>query len=197
MADEPVSRSDRIVLSTQSLPPAPEISPSLPGSSQHHITIPFQSLIFDLNGTETKSYSTVLPTLPIIAKHIQYFRYATVSNLEAVVFPSAAALKIPVTVDLAWTTADVVPTGKDVLGTPSSARITIGGLDIVNSGVLAADLRYINPVIKSPISYSDTPRLSMHFHSNPDAVAQGLSTKIKATIFIRGDLHLSSPLLAP
>lgn len=164
LASQPLPSTDGVVLSHQSLPqaPTPPLGSSL-GRSSHSIIVPFQHLYFDLTGTESKSASITVQSIPKVVKLIALFRDAYLTSLEAVVFPSAPSLKIPVTVDLAWTTADLTVDGKDVLATPSSARITVGGLQLLHQGILPANLGYINPIIKSPIPYTNHPRLNIHF----------------------------------
>lgn len=193
---QPLPSSDSVVLSSQSLPPAPPppLGSSL-GHSPNRLIIPFQRLYFDLTGTESKSNSVTVQSLPNVASIIKGYRDAYIVNLEAVVFPSAPSLKIPVTVDLCWTTADVTVDGTNVLATPSSARITIGGLALMHQATLPCDLGYINPIIKSPIPYTNHPRLNIFFHQNPDAVNEGVNAKTKASVIIRGSVSVSHPLV--
>lgn len=198
LATQPLPSTDGVVLSHQSLPPSPPLPlGSSLGRSSSGIVVPFQSLIFDLTGTETKSASFTIQGLTKVAALIKPFRDATITSLEAIVFPSAPSLKIPVTVDLAWTTADLTVEGTNVLATPASARITVGGLQLLHQGILPADLGYINPIIKCPIPYTNHPRLNIYFHQNSDAVSEGTAAKVKATVFVRGTLRLSHPILTP
>lgn len=193
---QPVPSSDRVVLSSQSLPsaPAPPLGSSL-GRSSHSLIIPFQKLFYDLTGAETKSTSTTISALANVASIIKPFRDAEIITLEAVVFPTAAALKIPVTVDLAWTTADVTVEGATVLATPSSARITVGGLALMHHASLPCPLNYINPIIKSPIPYTNHPRLCLYFHPSKDAIAQRTEADTKGSVVIRGTIRVSHPLV--
>lgn len=193
---QPLPGSDSVVLSSQPLPPAPPppLGSSL-GQSSNRLIIPFQRLYFDLTGTETNSNSVTVQSLPNVASIIKGYRDAYIVQLEAIVFPSAPSLKIPVTVDLCWTTADVTVEGVNVLATPSSARITIGGLALMHQATLPCDLGYINPIIKSPIPYTNHPRLNIFFHQNADAVAEGTKAKTKASVIIRGSVSVSHPLV--
>lgn len=185
---------DRVVLSTQSLPPnpPPPLGSSL-GRSSSVVRFPFQDKILDVSGKERLNYSQLVSSCAPVKRHIHYFRDAWVSELEAVVFPSALSLKTPVTVDLCWTGADIAPSGENVLATPASARLTIGGLALLHQGILPADLGHINPIIKSPIPYSNTPRLSIYTFANPDVS----DDQSRATVYIRGIIHCSHPLLTP
>ncbi|BAD35018.1 coat protein [Bombyx mori latent virus] len=193
---QPLPSSDSVVLSSQPLPPAPPppLGSSL-GRSPQRLIIPFQRLYFDLTGTETKSNSVTVQSLPNVSSIIKGYRDAYLVNLEAVVFPSAPSLKIPVTVDLCWTTADVTVEGFNVLATPSSARITMGGLALMHQATLPCDLGYINPIIKSPIPYTNHPRLNIHFHQSADAVLEGVRAGVKASVVIRGSISVSHPLV--
>ncbi|AVH76850.1 coat protein [Bee Macula-Like virus 2] len=193
VADQPVGSSDRILLSTSALPSAPTPQPerTLGG---HFVDVPFQHLFYDLTGTETKSTSTTVQVIAPVKSLIQNFRDAQVVSLEAVVFPTANSLKIPVTVDLAWTPADVTASGTQVITTPGSARVTVGGLNLLNQGVLPCNLNYVNPCIKSPLPYTNHPRLNVHFMESPDAKLEGVKATIKASVFIRGILRLGHPL---
>lgn len=193
---QPLPSSDSVVLSGQPLPPAPPppLGSSL-GQSPHRLIIPFQRLYFDLTGNESKSNSVTVQSLPNVASIIKGYRDAYIVHLEAVVFPSAPSFKIPVTVDLCWTTADVTVEGSNVLATPSSARITIGGLALMHQATLPCDLGYINPIIKSPIPYTNHPRLNIYFHQSPDAANEGVNAKTKASVVIRGSISVSHPLV--
>lgn len=196
LAAQPMPGTDGVVLSHQELPqaPPPPLGSTL-GRSSGGVTIPFQCLIYDLTGLESKSYSVTVQSLTKVSSLTKYFRDARLSSLEAVVFPSAASLKIPVTVDLAWTTADLTVEGADVLATAASTRITVGGLNLLHQGILPADLGHINAIVKSPIPYTNHPRLNIFFHTSKDAVAEGVGSKTKASVFVRGQLHLSHPIL--
>nr|QQG34659.1 CP [Nasturtium officinale macula-like virus 1] len=186
--------SDRVPLSVQALPtqsPLP-LEVAVPRSS-HCLNMPFQVEVAGLLGYEEKSMSTVVNSLDTVKRITKYFRDAELISLEAVVYPMAGAYKYPVTVDLAWTPADVNVTGADVLNTPGSSRITSGGIHLMNHGVLTANLSYINPIIKSPIPYVNSPRLNFLFHVNPD-VPKDKDQKRKASVFIRGVIRVSHPL---
>lgn len=193
---QPMPSSDSVLLSSQPLPPAPPppLGSSL-GQSSHRLIIPFQRLYFDLTGTESKSNSVTVQSLPNVASIIKGYRDAYIVHLEAIIFPSAPSLKIPVTVDLCWTTADVTVEGSNVLATPSSSRITIGGLALMHQATLPCDLGYINPIIKSPIPYTNHPRLNIFFHQSQDAVNEGVNAKTKASVIIRGSISVSHPLV--
>jgi len=190
------SDSDLVALSSQKLPPAPQpLDPAASPGNFLRLDLPFQAHVVDLKGIEHKSHSVPVQSLTAVRDKIKLYRDAVLTSCEAVVYPSAPSLKIPVTVDLVFTTADITVTGVDVLATPSSTRITVGGLSILRNGVLPADLKYINPIIKSPIPYTNHPRLNLLYHANPDATPAGESGSVKASIFIRGTIRVSNPLI--
>lgn len=187
-----------IALPAQTLPqaPPPPLGSSTPRSGSS-VTIPFQYFAAGLTGTEQKIYTITANSLDVITRHTKYYRDAELTHLEAVVFPKAESYKIPVTVDLVWTPADVTMAFGDVMKTPGSARITAGGLNLVNHGVLPCDLNYVNPIIKCPIPYTNSPRLHVDFHQSKDAVDEGLKAKEKASVYIRGTIRLSHPICTP
>lgn len=187
-----------VAMPSQALPtaPTPPLGSSL-GNGGNSVKIPFQYLAADLLGTEQKIYTVTVNAIDVITRHTRYFRDARLSHLEAVVFPTNESYKIPVSVDLVWTPADVTLSTGDVMKTPGSAKITVGGLNLVNHGVLPCNLGYVNPIVKSPIPYSNSPRLNIDFHQATDAVAEGLKAKRKGQVFIRGTIELSHPICVP
>lgn len=189
----PMLGDNSIPVSVQTLPPAPPppLGSSL-GNSPGIISIPFQDLVLSVTGETSASFSQTIAACHPVKRHSQYFRDCWVSKLEAVIFPSASSLNSPVTVDLAWTPADVIAQGDAVLATPGSARLTVGGLSIYHQGVVSCDLGHINSIIKSAIPYTNSPRLNVFVLPSPKA-----TTDVKAVVVIRGLLHCSHPILTP
>lgn len=189
-----VPGDDRVLLSTQSLPPnpPPPLGSSL-GRSASVVQFPFQAKVAIANSNPNNSKqhfsSHLIQTLDSVKRHTAYFRDAWVSSLEAVVFPSAVSLKEPVTIDLAWTAGDFTPKSDELLAVPASARLTVGGLSILHQGILPADLGHISPIVKSPIPYTNTPRLTVQVQSG------GTPTSDQAVVYVRGTLHCSHPIL--
>lgn len=180
-----------------SAPPLPSsahtlTSPIRPGSLS--IEMPFQFNFYDLTGTEKNSTSLDIAGKDVITTLIGPYRHARLTHLEAVLFPTAASLKYPQTVDAVWTPHNTTISDNKIMATYGSQRITVGGPFNVNSNsTLPADLALLNPVIKDSVSYVDTPRLCVRFHQNSDSMALGIKAPISASIFIRGKLLLSSP----
>ncbi|QBP37022.1 putative coat protein [Lampyris noctiluca tymovirus-like virus 1] len=199
VADLPVSGSDRTVVSTQMLPPAPPLPLSTSHTSSRRpntgVIVPFQIMLQEFTGAIPDSYTYTISGLPKIQTLIKPFRDVVLLRLEAIVFPLAPSYKNPVTVDLAFTPNDVVVAGSSIIDTPGSARLTAGGLHLLQSGVVNCDLQYINNIVKSPIPYSNTPRINFRCHKNPDVATT--STTTLACVCIRGSLHLMHPLAIP
>lgn len=131
----------------------------------------FQFNVYDLTGTETESWSIATRSIGTLACIIQPFHEAHLTSVEAVVFPSAASIKIPVTIDLDWTPADVVP-GSSLLQTPGAVRLTIGSLCASDNHILPANLHCLNPVIKSHLPCTDSSKLTLGFNPSRDATTE-------------------------
>lgn len=151
------------------------------------VKIPFQHLYYDITGTEKGTTSTTIAELAPVLNITKYYRVAQLSDVEAVIFAGAPSVTTPVTVDLAWTTADITST--EPITTPGGVRFTIGGLNVTNSGQLPCPLHLINPIIKSPVAFHDSPRLCVKFHQAHEKA----TIKKSATVVIRGNLILSEP----
>lgn len=195
---DPPPSTDRTVLSTQDLPTPPPLplQPSAPlGSNHPGVVLPFQIKINDFTGSIPNSYTQALTSLTKIQTLIKPFRDAKLLHLEAVLYPNAPSYKTPVTVDLAWTPNDVTVANDDIIATPGSARITCGGLHLLQQGIVKCSLGYINPIIKCPIPYTNTPRINYLPHKHPDIATT--STTTLASLIVRGTILLSHPLAIP
>lgn len=187
-----------ISLPSQALPPAP--APPLGSSSSNHgpsVRVPFQHLVSTLNGQESGAYTVTVASLETLTRQTKFYRDAVLESLEVVVFPQFGAYKIPVSVSLVWTPSDISLAYDDILKTPGSTCITLGGLNLVNHGVLTCDLGYVNRIIKCPIPYTNTPRLTIGYFQNPDAVAEKTAATRKGSIFVRGVISLAHPICTP
>lgn len=166
--------------------PSPLSTPKAPRPSSS-VTLPFQHLYYDLTGTESGTTSTTVVELSSIKSLIKYYRNARLVSVEAVLFATSNSVSTPVTIDLVWTTADVTAT--DILSTPGGVRFTLGGLNVTNGGELPCPLDYINPIIKAPLSFSDSPRLCVKFHKISD---KNNSPKL-GVLLIRGKVSVDTP----
>lgn len=151
------------------------------------VKIPFQHLYYDITGAEKNTTSTTVAELAPVKNLTKFYRVAQLSDVEAVIFAGAPSVETPVTIDLVWTTADVI--SHDPVTTPGGIRFTIGGLNVTNSGQLPCPLHLINPIIKSPVAFHDAPRLCVKFHPSHERA----TTKKSATLVIRGNIILSEP----
>lgn len=195
MANQSLPCSDRILLSTEPLPQAPQppIGSSLVRSPDS-LEFPFQYVVDQFNGSTEVFLFNTPSSSPAISNLTKFVRDAYLTHIEAVVYPSALSLKVPITIDLAWTPADLNIVKSNVLAVPSSSRFTIGGLSILHSGSLPCDLAYINPIVKSPIPYTNSPKLYYQVYTNPDAA--NTSNIVKATLVVRGRISLSHPTIS-
>lgn len=187
-----------VSMPAQALPqaPPPPIGSSL-GSGGNCVTVPFQHHAATLRGTETNLHTVNINSIYEVRRHLEYFRDAELVTLDVIVFPAAGAYKIPVTVDLVWTPADVILNSGQVLDTPGSSRITVGGLNLASHATLACDLNYCNRILKSPIPYTNSPRLNIDFKQSKDAASLGVNGELRADIYIRGTIRLSHPVCTP
>ncbi|AWB13379.1 polyprotein [Alfalfa virus F] len=192
------SSPDARVLRAPPLPsPARQLSTPVSTSSLS-IDLPFQWNFFDLTGTETKSASISIAGSSHITELLPQYRYARLINLELVVFPMAISMKYPQTVDVVWCTADQTITDGKIMATYGSQRISVGGpLNMSSHSILPANLSSLNPVVKDSVTYNDTPKLCVRFYENSDCKALGITAPICASLFIRGNIQLSSPTATP
>lgn len=176
-------------LPVPSLPIPRDTTPVQTFSSGSSLTIPFQQEWYGLTGTETGTTSITLTELKPVKKAIESFRNARLQKCEVVIFAAARSVKDPVTVDLAWTPSSLVLDKDRFLDHPGAVSFTVGGLNITNGGLLPAPLQYLNPVIKSPIPYTDAPRLCAQFHQ----VSKELGKARIASVVIRGEVVVDTP----
>lgn len=194
---------DHTVVSTQPLPPTPLYKEPSPVRHPPGLAVPFvlrldesRTLNDDKGQAFTKKvYARTLTGFTEFNDLILRYRYATVSSLELVISPLAASYKWPATIYAVWTPADVVVTApNNILGTPGAGIFTVGGLYLNNQGILPCDLSHINPIIKAPVSYLNTPRLHYNMPGIPE---ESPSTVGQFRLMIRGTVHLSVPIAVP
>nr|WCR76259.1 polyprotein [Alfalfa virus F] len=192
------SSPDARVLRAPPLPsPARQLSTPV-SASPLSIELPFQWNYFDLTGTETKSSSLSIAASTHITELLPQYRYAKLINLELVVFPMAISMKYPQTVDVVWCTADQTITDGKIMATYGSQRISVGGpLNMSSHSILPANLSSLNPVVKDSVTYNDTPKICVRFYENADCKDLGIKAPICASLFIRGNIQLSSPTATP
>lgn len=170
----------------------------LPSCSSSHIfpddgsgvTLPFQSPVYSFKG-EVKLYSVLMSSVPAITALTALGQVCELKTLEAVVYPSQYTTTVPCTVDLLWTPATDVPAQAELLHYYGSTRSVFAGTVSTGPAVLACDFTRCNPIIKAPLAFSDTPRLSAYFWDNGKK-ASG-STEIYLTLVIRGTINVRRP----
>lgn len=179
MLPSDVNHVDPLPLPVQQVspPPTKTVTPALSS-----VKIPFQHLYYDITGAEKGTTSITVAEIAPVKSLTKFYRVAQLSDVEAVIFAGAPSVTTPVTIDLVWTTADITST--DPITTPGGVRFTIGGLNVTNSGQLPCPLHLINPIIKSPVAFHDSPRLCAKFHASHSKT----TTDKSATIVIRGSL---------
>lgn len=189
----PASNTDRTVVSTQALPAPPPL-PLQPSIKSNHsgLIIPFQHYWNYVFGIKDQLKTVTISTHSVILNIAKHYRDAELVSLEAVIYPTAASYKFPITVDVVWTPDHINPDQSELLNTPGSARITSGGLNLMQQGVVACNLGYINPIVKCPIPYTNHPRLTIFENRNPDVSTS--STTILCIVIFRGSLRVSHPI---
>lgn len=184
-ADQPHSPSN-----IPTLPIPRNTTPVQTRSSGPRLRIPFQKEWHALTGTETGNVSVKICELSCVKDIIKYYQNATLLEVEAVVFAYAPSVAKPLTVELAWTPANITVEG-DILAVPGGCVFTVGGLNVTNGGLLPAPLQQLNPVVKSPIPYDNQPRLNAKFHQ----IHTTVQNKRTAAIVIRGVLEVDTPTI--
>lgn len=177
--------------SIPTLPIPRNTSPVATLSSGPRLIIPFQHEWYGLTGTETGSASTTISELPAVKNIIKYYENASLVELEAVVYAYAPSVEKPLTVELAWTPANLTVGGNAILSVPGGCVFTVGGLNVTNGGLLPAPLHQLNPVVKSPIPYDNQPRINIKFHQ----VHTSIQNKRTASVIIRGSLAVDTPTI--
>jgi hypothetical protein len=191
MALQPPSSSDRVVVSNQPIAPTPTPSPSIAVGPGPGVVVPFQWNYYSKGKPASGLRSQTFAENTLLKKITPHFRDAVIVHIECVVYPTFAALKEPTTCHVAWTSASTVLSAGSVLSCPGAVSITLGGLNLLNSGIVPCDLNYCNPIVKGPITYTNNPKLWVEFPNEGDTAS------IVAQVIIRGSLLLSSPVLAP
>jgi len=186
------SKPSALDLHPLALPVAPSPIPTTLSSLRTPgVNVPFQVLVQDLVGSETNETKYTIADLPLVKALFTFYRDATLISLEAVIYPHAYSLTRACTVDLGWCPANV-DLGAEVINAPGGVRFTVGGLSIAQNGILPCDLKYMNPIIKSPLTYNNHPRICMKFYP---VSGYKLNDPKLASIIVRGVIHLSHPTI--
>lgn len=194
-----MSNNDNVQLSTQPLPsmempkgnPLTSLFSGQPGPG---IELPFQFVIYNHDGSP-KYLTQGITSFKGVQNLLCHGRLCTLKELECVVAPTFQATKFATTIDVSWTSNDVVPNTNNILNYPSSSRITIGGPLAFGPSIVPCPFGYINPVIKAPLAFTDFPRLSVACMENPTAKREAPNC-ILASILVRGIVHVAHPASA-
>nr|BAJ14665.1 replicase-associated protein [Poinsettia mosaic virus] len=178
MSDQVVKQLEsNHVDSTPSLIPRPPFQ----GGSR---TVPFQTVAMDVvaaGGNATFNLAGHVSLSEITAP----YRKARLAELKAIVCPTAASFQSPITLDLVWSTNNVIFTDLQILQVYGGTRFAIGGPLLSHTYELRADLSYLNPVIKDSVSYVDTPKLTLNAS---DPTGSGSTATTVATVLVSGKL---------
>nr|UEV87736.1 polyprotein [Poinsettia mosaic virus] len=187
MSDQVVKQLEsNHVDSTPSLIPRPPFQ----GGSR---TVPFQTVAMDVvaaGGNATFNLAGHVSLSEITAP----YRKARLAELKAIVCPTAASFQSPITLDLVWSTNNVIFTDLQILQVYGGTRFAIGGPLLSHTYELRADLSYLNPVIKDSVSYVDTPKLTLNAS---DPTGSGSTATTVATVLVSGKLIVSDALATP
>lgn len=191
-----MSVSDNVQLVTQPLPvmEVPKGSPLASlcsGKLGPGIELPFQFVIYNHTGS-AKYLTQSVTSFRGIQNLISLGRLCTLKEVECVVAPTFNATKYPTTIDVCWTSNDIVPNTNNLLNYPSASRITIGGPLAFGPSTVPCPFGYINPVIKAPLAFTDFPRLSVSCMENPTAKKEA-GEAVLASIIVRGVVHVAHP----
>lgn len=154
------------------------------------VTLPFQTPVYSFKG-EVKLYSVLMSSVPAITTLTALGQICELKTLEAVVFPSQYTTTTACTVDLLWTPATDVPSQAELLHYYGSTRSVFAGTVSTGPVVLPCDFTRCNPIIKAPVAFSDTPRLSAYFWDNGKRPTS--SAEIYLTLVLRGTLNVRRP----
>lgn len=166
------------------------------GESQPGLNIPFQFALHNHMG-EHHFHTHFVAVYHNILEFTKFGRVCQFSQLECVVLPDQHCVEVPITIDVAWTPNDVIPTQTTILSYPGAARLTAGGPVAFAPFVVPCPFESVNRVIKSSIPYGDTPRLSFNCWLNTSANTKFKYGNILATVLLRGALRVSHPAITP
>nr|UBZ25923.1 polyprotein [Nectarine marafivirus M] len=169
------------------LPRAPRVAET--DLSVPSVDYPFQWVVATYDGEAAKNISDDLSGSSTLAKITANYRHAELLSAELEVVPLASAFSKPITLSVVWTVASITPATQTETSYYGGRLVTVGGPVLLSSTTkFPADLSRMNPVIKSSVSYRDTPRISYTVYANGGTAGTHL-----CTILIRGILRLSGP----
>nr|WMN13769.1 polyprotein [Triticum aestivum marafivirus] len=169
--------------------PALPRAPALLETAAPSIDFPFQWLAGDYAGDKDAYVTQDLSSSTTLAAVTKFWRHAELLDLRAEIVPYAASFSKPITVRMVWTIGSITPPTKDELAFFGGRQITVGGPVLMNSTThVPADLRSLNPILKSSVTLLDCPRLTYDVFSNSGTAGNHL-----CSVIIRGTVRLSGP----
>ncbi|AEE02010.1 coat protein [Asclepias asymptomatic virus] len=154
------------------------------------ITQPFQIEIAAL-GKESYSDSISVAALSSIAAYTSLYKHAELHSLSATIHPTNSAPSNPTAVALAWVPYNSAASPTQILSVYGGMMFCIGGsIQTLKPIEVLCDLSKVNPILKSNVTFSDTPKLLIQ------SVAPDPPSKLPTcSITIKGMIRLHSPLL--
>lgn len=162
-----------------------------PGSG---ITLPFQFVIYQHTSAAKYITSSIL-SFQGITDLTKHGRLCTLSQLECVIAPMFSVSKYPTSIDVTWTSNDVIPNSNNIMNYPSATRITLGGPLVTGPSIIKCPFGYINPIIKAPLAFTDFARISLNCTANPTGLKEA-GEAVLASVLLRGEIHIAHPASA-
>ncbi|ACV53023.1 polyprotein [Blackberry virus S] len=183
----PAPPNDDRVDRQPSLPLAPRVAEVSPLHA--HIDYPFQWEVGTYSGDKAAFVSDDLSASKTLKTLTAGYRHAEILSAEVDFVPLAPSFSKPISVGAVWTIASISPASAHEQSYYGGRLLTLGGPVLMSSTTrIPLDVSRINPVIKSSVSYSDTPRISYTVYS-----AAGTANTALISVIIRGIVRLSGP----
>jgi len=157
------------------------------------VSFPFQQRLGVLasSGDDLEA-SITIETLPTIVQRTQLFTHAELSNCEVVVYPDFGCVDCPTSIRMCWSPATVAITFDDILLCPGSTSMLLSSFTAGKIATYPADFSFYNNIIKDPITYANTPRLTFSTRHVKTPVAR---SEPLCTLVLRGTLVCSKPTI--
>ncbi|AAC25018.1 virion protein [Wild cucumber mosaic virus] len=164
-----------------SIPDTPR-SPSFPFKFQIHVAN---------FGPKEVSSQISLSSCPELLRLTSLFRHARLLSAKAIITPFDGVVSLPITVDLAWVSANSPASPTDILKIYGGSSYTFGGaINSTRPIELPLPINSVNDMLKDSVSYLDTPKLLVF----SPAPAKATSVTL-ASPQISGEVLCSSQLL--
>lgn len=149
------------------------------------LTIPFQEKFWKYEGNAGFNSRNIADFQTV--QHItQLGRLCTLTSLELICFPIAEAASTAFTFECIWTPADLIPTAGNLMTFTGASRFSVGGPQNFGNVSVIANLKDVNPTIRSSVAFVDTPRISV------STLAAAKSVYL-CDFYVRGAIHVAFP----